>query len=82
MNYSLDVQDTAMIVRVDGRVDESSWEEFGKGLHEAVRQAGQSGLASVIIDLSERAATGLGFRREGKTRVRTEVLEWGKREAD
>ena len=31
----------------------------------------------VIIDLSERAAVELGFRRQGKTRVRTEVLEWG-----
>jgi len=31
----------------------------------------------VIIDLSERAATSLGFRRQGKTRVKTEVLEWG-----
>jgi anti-sigma B factor antagonist len=53
MNYSLDVQDHAVIVRVDGRVDESTWEEFGAGLGEAVRQAGQSGLAQVIIDLSE-----------------------------
>ena len=31
----------------------------------------------VIIDLSERAATELGFRGQGKTRVKTEVLEWG-----
>ena len=52
MNYSLDVKDSAVIVRVDGRVDESSWEAFGAGLSEAVQQAGRSGLAQVIIDLS------------------------------
>jgi rare lipoprotein A len=31
----------------------------------------------VIIDLSEEAARELGFARQGKTRVKTEVLEWG-----
>jgi rare lipoprotein A len=31
----------------------------------------------VIIDLSERAAKELEFKRDGKTRVRTTVLEWG-----
>ena len=31
----------------------------------------------VIIDLSEQAARELGFKREGKTRVKTEVLAWG-----
>jgi rare lipoprotein A len=36
----------------------------------------------VIIDLSERAAIELGFRRQGKTRVKTEVIEWGERAAD
>ena len=36
----------------------------------------------VIIDLSEQAARELGFKREGKTRVRTEVLEWGEPTAD
>ena len=53
MEYSLDVQDNAMIVRVDGRVDESTWEEFSSGLSDAVRQAVQSGLPQVVIDLSE-----------------------------
>jgi rare lipoprotein A len=33
----------------------------------------------VIIDLSRRAATRLGFIKEGRTRVRTEVLEWGEK---
>lgn len=31
----------------------------------------------VIIDLSEQAARELGFKRDGRTRVKTEVLEWG-----
>lgn len=31
----------------------------------------------VIIDLSEKAAVELGFRHQGKTRVKTEVVEWG-----
>ncbi|HET9399229.1 MAG TPA: STAS domain-containing protein [Sphingomicrobium sp.] len=53
MNYSLDEQDNTLIVRVDGRVDESTWEEFGAGLSEAVQHAGRSGRALVIIDLSQ-----------------------------
>lgn len=32
----------------------------------------------VIVDVSEGAASELGFRRDGRTRVKTEVLEWGK----
>ena len=33
----------------------------------------------VIIDVSEQTAVKLGFRHQGKTRVKTEVLEWGKK---
>lgn len=73
MNYSLEVQNNAVIVRVDGRVDEASWEEFGTGLSEAVRQAGQSGLARVVIDLSE-----LDYMSSRGLRV----LTVAKREAD
>ena len=73
MNYSLDVQDHAVIVHVDGRVDESTWEEFGAGLGEAVRQAGQSGLAQVIIDLG-----GLDYMSSRGLRA----LTVAKREAD
>lgn len=36
----------------------------------------------VIIDLSEQAARELGFKREGKTRVKTEVVEWGEPAGD
>lgn len=35
--------------------------------------------AGVIIDLSRRAAERLAFVREGRTRVRLDVLEWGSR---
>ena len=53
MEYSLAVQDDAVRVHVDGRVDEATWEEFGSALSAAVQQAGQSGLPTVVIDLSE-----------------------------
>lgn len=73
MNYFLDVQDSAVVVRVDGRVDESTWEKFGAGLSEAVRQAGQSGLAHVVVDLTE-----LDYMSSRGLRV----LTVAKREAD
>lgn len=53
MEYSLEMRDDAVLVHVDGRVDESTWEAFGAGLSEALDQARQSGLAKIIIDLSE-----------------------------
>lgn len=53
MEYSLEVWDEAVNVRVDGRVDEATWEAFGAVLVEAVQQAGQSGLPTVVINLSE-----------------------------
>ena len=73
MNYSIDIQDNAVIVRVDGRVDEATWEEFGAGLSEAVGQAGRAGLAHVAIDLSE-----LDYMSSRGLRV----LTVAKREAD
>lgn len=73
MEYSLDVLDSAVIVHVDGRVDESTWEAFGAGLSDAIRQAGQSGLAHVVIDLSE-----LDYMSSRGLRV----LTVAKREAD
>jgi anti-anti-sigma factor len=53
MEYSLAVQDDAVHVRVDGRVDEATWEAFGAALGEAVERAGKSGHPTVVIDLSE-----------------------------
>ncbi len=34
--------------------------------------------AGVVIDLSQGAADTLGFVRDGRTRVRLEVLRWGR----
>jgi anti-sigma B factor antagonist len=73
MEYSLDVQESAVIVHADGRVDESTWEAFGGGLNEAVRQAGQAGLAKVVVDLSN-----LDYMSSRGLRV----LTVAKREAD
>ena len=73
MEYSLEGQNDAVIVRVDGRVDESTWEAFGAGLSEAVRQASKSGLARIVIDLSE-----LDYMSSRGLRV----LTVAKREAD
>lgn len=73
MEYSLEPGDDAVLVRVDGRVDESSWEAFGAGLSAAIDQARQSGLADVIIDLSE-----LDYMSSRGLRV----LTVGKREGD
>jgi len=46
-----------------------------RGPSEARRRHG------VIIDLSQQAATNLGFRKKGKTRVKVDVLEWGEEKA-
>ena len=73
MEYSLESQNDVVVVRVDGRVDESTWEAFGAGLSEAVRQAGKSGLANIVIDLSE-----LDYMSSRGLRV----LTVAKREAD
>lgn len=53
MDYFLDHRGDAVVVAVHGRVDESSWQAFGVGLSNAIEQARQSGLSSVIIDLEE-----------------------------
>ena len=73
MEYSLEGLDDAVAVRVDGRVDESTWEAFGAGLSEAVQMASKSGVANIIIDLSElEYMSSRGLR----------VLTVAKREAD
>jgi anti-anti-sigma factor len=52
MDYSLELRDDAVLVLVDGRVDESTWEVFNAGLSEAIQQAARAGLPNVVIDLS------------------------------
>jgi anti-anti-sigma factor len=53
MDYSIECRDQLVIIHVDGRVDESSWEAFSTGLGEAIGQAKDAGLDRVIIDLAE-----------------------------
>lgn len=53
MDYSIECRNSAVIVHVNGRVDESTWEAFGAGLRDAVQQASQAGLGTMIIDLTE-----------------------------
>lgn len=55
MECSHESCEDAVIVAVRGRVDESSWAEFGTGLGEAIEQARQLGLNKLIIDLAELA---------------------------
>ena len=73
MEYSLEGQNDAVVVHVDGRVDELTWQAFGAGLSEAVRQASTSGLANIVIDLSD-----LDYMSSRGLRV----LTVAKREAD
>ena len=51
MDYSSNRRGDAVVVAVRGRVDESSWAAFGTGLSEAIEQARQAGLSTLIIDL-------------------------------
>ncbi|HXG81238.1 MAG TPA: STAS domain-containing protein [Sphingomicrobium sp.] len=51
MEYSIERRDELVVIHVQGRVDEASWEAFGTGLSEAIGQARGAGLERVIIDL-------------------------------
>src|SRR4029450_8650459 len=73
MDYSLDRRDDAVVVAVRGRVDESSWVAFGVGLSEAIEQAKQANLKSVILDFA-----GLDYMSSRGLRV----LTVAKREGD
>ena len=52
MDYSLERRVETIIMRVTGRVDESTWVAFGEGLSEAIAQARLDGVGSVTIDLA------------------------------
>lgn len=73
MEYSFDRRDSAMVVAVDGRVDESTWVAFGVGLSEAIEKARDANLDRVVIDLA-----GLDYMSSRGLRV----LTVAKREAD
>jgi anti-anti-sigma factor len=53
MHYTLECRSDAVVIGVSGRVDESSWEQFGLGLSEAIATAKRSNVGRVIIDLTE-----------------------------
>lgn len=73
MDYTIDRRGDAMVVNVQGRVDESSWQAFGHGLSDAITQARQAGLATAIINLA-----GLEYMSSRGLRV----LTVAKREAE
>lgn len=52
MEVSYVLTDAAVIVAPVGRVDESSWEEFGIHLAHGIRQASAESRETLIIDLS------------------------------
>ena len=52
MDYGLECRDDAVVVAVRGRVDESSWAEFGEGLSKAIEQASAAKIGKVVIDLA------------------------------
>jgi len=51
--------------------------ENGRSATVRILDRGPARANGVIIDVSRRAADKLGFIREGRTRVRLEVLRWG-----
>ena len=53
MNYRLGTSENAVIVAVDGRVDESTWVAFGVGLSEGIEQAKNAGMKQMVINLAE-----------------------------
>ena len=62
-----------LALRVQGRVDEATWQEFGSSLSAAVQEASDKELKRLMIDLSELAyMSSRGLR----------VLTVAKREAD
>jgi anti-anti-sigma factor len=51
MDYSLERGDQVVIVRVSGRVDESSWEAFSAALSKAIQDAREAEIGDLVIDL-------------------------------
>ena len=52
MEVSYTPSGAALVVRSVGRVDESTWEEFGTHLSRGIDQASRDDLETMIIDLS------------------------------
>ena len=53
MDYSIERRQDAVVVLVNGRVDESNWEAFGAGLSKAIEQATELSLTTLIINLAD-----------------------------
>ena len=52
MECGHEIRGDAVVVGVNGRVDEASWSDFQAGLSGAITQAREAGLKRLIIDLS------------------------------
>jgi anti-anti-sigma factor len=52
MEVSYAAMDEALVVAPVGRVDEASWEEFGRHLSAGIDQAAEQSRSTLIIDLS------------------------------
>ena len=52
MDCSFDTTPGAVIVAARGKVDEATWEAFGRHLDNGIEQATQEGRGTVVIDLS------------------------------
>lgn len=55
MECTYDRVGEVVVFEVDGRVDEATWEEFGRRLSEAINQAGLWGTTRLVIDLTKLA---------------------------
>ena len=52
MNWRLDEEGGRFVGRVEGRVDETTWEAFSQHLIAAVKRAAEAGGAPLVVDLS------------------------------
>jgi len=52
MDCSYDTTSRAVIVTAQGKVDEATWEAFGRHLDNGIQQAIQGGRGMLVIDLS------------------------------
>ena len=55
MECTYDRVGEVVVFEVDGRVDEATWEEFGRRLSEAINRAGLWGTTRLVIDLTKLA---------------------------
>ena len=52
MHCSFVVGPMAVVVAVDGRVDESTWESFGDGLRDGIDRGTAAGRCHLVVDLA------------------------------